>query len=120
MPLLPTAATTTGGPGKGEAGGHAGGGMAAAVPRGYRGAQAATTAYGDLLNACMEAGAARTHAEAEALTRAMDDIGVVLLFQDKAYLHPKKVAFLSYHIILVLHIVSFLICSIYSLLPKHH
>jgi len=43
--------------------------------------------YADLL----DAGAARTHADAEALARAMDDAGVVLLFRDKAYLHPDKV-----------------------------
>jgi len=49
--------------------------------------------YGDLLDACVEAGAARTHADAEALARAMDDAGVVLLFRDKAYLHPDKVTF---------------------------
>ncbi|KAG2622758.1 hypothetical protein PVAP13_3KG002900, partial [Panicum virgatum] len=43
--------------------------------------------YADLL----DAGAARTHADAEALARAMDDAGVVLLFRDKACLHPDKV-----------------------------
>lgn len=47
--------------------------------------------YGELLDACVETGAARTHGEAEALARAMDDAGVVLLFRDKAYLHPEKV-----------------------------
>lgn len=47
--------------------------------------------YGELLDACVEAGAARTRAEAEALAHAMDDAGVVLLFRDKAYLHPEKV-----------------------------
>ncbi|TVU27215.1 hypothetical protein EJB05_29811, partial [Eragrostis curvula] len=47
--------------------------------------------YDELLDACVEAGAARTHAEAEALARAMDDAGVLLLFRDKAYLHPEKV-----------------------------
>ncbi|CAM0874429.1 unnamed protein product [Alopecurus aequalis] len=47
--------------------------------------------YGELLDACVEAGAARTRAEAETLARAMDDAGVVLLFRDKAYLHPEKV-----------------------------
>lgn len=48
--------------------------------------------YGELLDACMEAGAARTRDEAEGLARAMDDAGVLLLFRDKAYLHPEKVA----------------------------
>ncbi|GJN28436.1 hypothetical protein PR202_gb16560 [Eleusine coracana subsp. coracana] len=47
--------------------------------------------YDELLDACVEAGAARTHTEAEALARAMDDAGVLLLFRDKAYLHPEKV-----------------------------
>lgn len=47
--------------------------------------------YGELLDACVEAGAARTRGEAEVLARAMDDSGVVLLFRDKAYLHPEKV-----------------------------
>uniref|UniRef100_A0A0D9XNK4 Calcium uniporter protein C-terminal domain-containing protein n=1 Tax=Leersia perrieri TaxID=77586 RepID=A0A0D9XNK4_9ORYZ len=47
--------------------------------------------YGELLDACVEAGAARTRRDAEALVRAMDDAGVVLLFRDKAYLHPEKV-----------------------------
>uniref|UniRef100_A0ACD6A3L5 Uncharacterized protein n=1 Tax=Avena sativa TaxID=4498 RepID=A0ACD6A3L5_AVESA len=47
--------------------------------------------YGELLDACVEAGAARTRGEAETLARAMDDAGVVLLFRDKAYLHPEKV-----------------------------
>uniref|UniRef100_A0A453HPN3 Calcium uniporter protein C-terminal domain-containing protein n=2 Tax=Aegilops tauschii subsp. strangulata TaxID=200361 RepID=A0A453HPN3_AEGTS len=46
--------------------------------------------YGELLDACVEAGAARTRGEAEVLARAMDDAGVVLLFRDKAYLHPEK------------------------------
>ena len=45
---------------------------------------------GQLLDACVEAGAARTHAEAEELARALDHAGVVLLFRDKAYLHPEK------------------------------
>uniref|UniRef100_A0ACD5XQ51 Uncharacterized protein n=1 Tax=Avena sativa TaxID=4498 RepID=A0ACD5XQ51_AVESA len=47
--------------------------------------------YGELLDACVEAGAARTRGEAEGLARAMDDAGVLLLFRDKAYLHPEKV-----------------------------
>ncbi|TVU23103.1 hypothetical protein EJB05_32842, partial [Eragrostis curvula] len=54
--------------------------------------------YGELLDACVEASAARTREEAHALARAMDDAGVVLLSRDKAYLRPEKVAFLpSYH-----------------------
>ena len=47
--------------------------------------------YADLL----DAGAARTHADAEALAQAMDDAGVVLLFRYKAYLHPDKVVHIS-------------------------
>ncbi|XBH68935.1 hypothetical protein VPH35_096960 [Triticum aestivum] len=47
--------------------------------------------YGELLDACVEAGAARTRDDAEGLARAMDDAGVLLLFRDKAYLHPEKV-----------------------------
>ncbi|KAF0919370.1 hypothetical protein E2562_029317 [Oryza meyeriana var. granulata] len=49
--------------------------------------------YGELLDACVEAGAPRTRCEAEALARAMDKAGGVLLFGDKAYLHPEKIMF---------------------------
>ncbi|KAF8707033.1 hypothetical protein HU200_030481 [Digitaria exilis] len=63
-----------------------------ALKRHLRDGQDEVVGYSDLLDACVEAGAARTHAEAEALARAMDDAGVVLLFRDKAYLHPEKLA----------------------------
>lgn len=66
-----------------------------ALKRRLRDGQDEVVGYSDLLDACIEAGAARTHAEAEALARAMDDAGVVLLFRDKAYLHPEKVTFLT-------------------------
>jgi hypothetical protein len=52
--------------------------------------------YDELLDACVEAGAARTQGEAEGLARSMDDAGVLLLFRDKAYLHPEKVTFASF------------------------
>ncbi|KAF8671274.1 hypothetical protein HU200_049983 [Digitaria exilis] len=61
-----------------------------ALKRRLRDGQDEVVGYADLLDACVEAGAARTQAEAEALARAMDDAGVVLLFRDKAYLHPEK------------------------------
>ncbi|KAJ1285946.1 hypothetical protein BS78_03G316000 [Paspalum vaginatum] len=47
--------------------------------------------YADLLRACKEAGAARTHAEAAALAGALDEAGVVLLFRDRVYLQPDKI-----------------------------
>ncbi|WVZ68408.1 hypothetical protein U9M48_017350 [Paspalum notatum var. saurae] len=47
--------------------------------------------YADLLRACREAGAARTHAEAAALAGALDEAGVVLLFRDRVYLQPDKI-----------------------------
>ncbi|XP_062202943.1 calcium uniporter protein 6, mitochondrial-like [Phragmites australis] len=62
-----------------------------ALKRRLRDGRGEVLGYGDLLDACVDAGAARTHGEAEALARAMDDAGVVLLFRDKAYLHPEKV-----------------------------
>ncbi|RLM98663.1 hypothetical protein C2845_PM06G15340 [Panicum miliaceum] len=61
-----------------------------ALKRRLRDGRDEVVGYGELLDACVEAGAARTHADAEALARAMDDAGVVLLFRDKAYLHPEK------------------------------
>ena len=89
--------------------------------------------YADLLDACVDAGAARTHADAEALARAMDDAGVVLLFRDKAYLHPDKVTFpnpflhsvttsflLSHlHLVTVLFWIPIRICHM-SLLPAYY
>ncbi|OEL13315.1 Calcium uniporter protein 5, mitochondrial [Dichanthelium oligosanthes] len=62
-----------------------------ALKRRLRDGRDEVVGYAELLDACVEAGAARTHAEAHALARAMDDAGVVLLFRDKAYLHPEKV-----------------------------
>ncbi|KAL5204571.1 hypothetical protein ABZP36_009442 [Zizania latifolia] len=62
-----------------------------ALKRRLRDGRDEVVGYRELLDACVEAGAARTHREAEALARAMDEAGVVLLFRDKAYLHPEKV-----------------------------
>ncbi|XP_008675608.1 calcium uniporter protein 6, mitochondrial [Zea mays] len=62
-----------------------------ALKRRLRDGRDEVVGYDQLLDACVEAGAARTHAEAEALARALDHAGVVLLFRDKAYLHPEKV-----------------------------
>ncbi|KAG0519887.1 hypothetical protein BDA96_08G025200 [Sorghum bicolor] len=62
-----------------------------ALKRRLRDGRDEVVGYGQLLDACVEAGAARTPAEAEALARALDHAGVVLLFRDKAYLHPEKV-----------------------------
>jgi calcium uniporter protein, mitochondrial len=74
-----------------------------ALKRRLRDGRDEVVGYDQLLDACVEAGAARTHAEAEALARALDHAGVVLLFRDKAYLHPEKVAFLERYITLSLH-----------------
>lgn len=65
-----------------------------ALKRRLRDGREEVVGYGELLDACVEAGAARTRRDAEALARAMDEAGVVLLFRDKAYLHPEKVTFL--------------------------
>ncbi|KAJ1273907.1 hypothetical protein BS78_05G021000 [Paspalum vaginatum] len=62
-----------------------------ALKRRLRDGREEAVGYDELLAACVEAGAARTRAEAEALARAMDDAGVLLLFRGKAYLHPEKV-----------------------------
>ncbi|XP_015697892.2 calcium uniporter protein 6, mitochondrial-like [Oryza brachyantha] len=62
-----------------------------ALKRRLRDGRDEVVGYGELLDACVDAGAARTRRDAEALVRAMDDAGVVLLFRDKAYLHPEKV-----------------------------
>uniref|UniRef100_A0A0E0BN87 Uncharacterized protein n=1 Tax=Oryza glumipatula TaxID=40148 RepID=A0A0E0BN87_9ORYZ len=61
-----------------------------ALKRRLRDGREEVVGYGELLDACVEAGAARTRRDAEALARAMDEAGVVLLFRDKAYLHPEK------------------------------
>jgi len=76
---------------------------AEALKRRLRDGRDEVVGYGQLLDVCVEAGAARTHAEAEALARALDHAGVVLLFRDKAYLHPEKVAFLERYITLSLY-----------------
>ncbi|KAM0931816.1 hypothetical protein ACQ4PT_000101 [Festuca glaucescens] len=47
--------------------------------------------HGEFLDACVEAGAARTRGQAEELARAMDQSGSVVLFRGKVYLHPEKV-----------------------------
>ncbi|CAD6268700.1 unnamed protein product [Miscanthus lutarioriparius] len=82
-----------------------------ALKRRLRDGRDEVVGYGQLLDACVEAGAARTHAEADALARALDHAGVVLLFRDKAYLHPEKVAFLERYITLSLHRHRFFVCS---------
>lgn len=52
--------------------------------------------YSELLEACESMGVARSHEEAAAFARVLDEAGVVLLFRDKVYLHPDKVSsFLS-------------------------
>ncbi|XP_024313637.1 uncharacterized protein LOC100844227 isoform X2 [Brachypodium distachyon] len=61
------------------------------LKRRLRGGGQEVVGYGELLDACLEAGAARTHAQAEVLARAMDKSGVLLLFRGKAYLQPHKV-----------------------------
>ncbi|KAF5182271.1 Calcium uniporter protein [Thalictrum thalictroides] len=48
-------------------------------------------AYSQLLKACESMGVARSHDEAVAFTRILDEAGVILLFRDKVYLHPDKV-----------------------------
>ncbi|KAL9320182.1 hypothetical protein ACSQ67_012021 [Phaseolus vulgaris] len=47
--------------------------------------------YSELLEACESMGIARSHEEAAAFARVLDEAGVVLLFRDKVYLHPDKV-----------------------------
>ncbi|KAF9591807.1 hypothetical protein IFM89_007362 [Coptis chinensis] len=47
--------------------------------------------YSDLLKACESMGVARSHDEATAFARVLDEAGVILLFRDKVYLHPDKV-----------------------------
>jgi hypothetical protein len=49
--------------------------------------------HGEFLDACVEAGAAKTLGQAEELAQAMDQSGSVVLFRGKVYLHPKKVTF---------------------------
>jgi len=47
--------------------------------------------YSELLEACESMAVARSHEEAAAFARVLDEAGVVLLFRDKVYLHPDKV-----------------------------
>ncbi|XP_047091528.1 calcium uniporter protein 6, mitochondrial-like [Lolium rigidum] len=47
--------------------------------------------HGEFLDACVEAGAARTRGQAEELAQAMDQSGSVVLFRGMVYLHPEKV-----------------------------
>ncbi|KAL5720698.1 Calcium uniporter protein 1 [Ranunculus cassubicifolius] len=47
--------------------------------------------YSDLLKACESMGVARSNEEAIAFAKVLDEAGVILLFRDKAYLHPDKV-----------------------------
>lgn len=47
--------------------------------------------YSELLEACESMGVARSHEEAAAFARVLDEAGVILLFRDKVYLHPDKV-----------------------------
>lgn len=48
--------------------------------------------YSELLEACEGMGVARSLDEAAEFARVLDEAGVVLLFRDKVYLHPHKVA----------------------------
>lgn len=83
-----------------------------ALKRRLRDGREEVVGYGELLDACVEAGAARTRRDAEALARAMDEAGVVLLFRDKAYLHPEKVTFLpNYPHSPCTFMLQFLICN---------
>ncbi|XP_047312231.1 calcium uniporter protein 6, mitochondrial-like [Impatiens glandulifera] len=47
--------------------------------------------YSELLDACESMGVSRSHDEAAAFARTLDEAGVVLLFRDKVHLHPHKV-----------------------------
>lgn len=47
--------------------------------------------YSQLLEECEGMGVARSRNEAAAFVRALDEVGVVLLFRDKVYLRPDKV-----------------------------
>ncbi|KAG6482829.1 hypothetical protein ZIOFF_059468 [Zingiber officinale] len=47
--------------------------------------------YAQLLEECEGMGVARSRNEAAAFVRALDEVGVVLLFRDKVYLRPDKV-----------------------------
>ncbi|CAA0820640.1 Calcium uniporter protein 6- mitochondrial [Striga hermonthica] len=48
--------------------------------------------YAELLKACEGIGVAMSADEAAAFARVLDEAGVVLLFRDRVYLHPDKVA----------------------------
>uniref|UniRef100_J3NAX8 Calcium uniporter protein C-terminal domain-containing protein n=1 Tax=Oryza brachyantha TaxID=4533 RepID=J3NAX8_ORYBR len=62
-----------------------------ALKRRLRDGRDEVVGYGELLDTCVDAGAARTRRDAEALLRALAGAGAGLLFRDKAYLHPEKV-----------------------------
>lgn len=47
--------------------------------------------YAQLLEECEGMGVARSRNEAAAFVRALDEVGIVLLFRDKVYLRPDKV-----------------------------
>lgn len=46
----------------------------------------------DVLKLCKQAGAAITDAEAEEVTRNLDEAGVILIFRNRVFLEPEKVA----------------------------
>ncbi|KAF7831200.1 calcium uniporter protein 6, mitochondrial-like [Senna tora] len=48
--------------------------------------------YSELLRVCESMGVARSPQEASSYARVLDEAGVILLFRDKVYLHPQKVA----------------------------
>ncbi|XP_054797212.1 calcium uniporter protein 6, mitochondrial-like isoform X2 [Prosopis cineraria] len=48
--------------------------------------------FSELLQLCEDTGVARSPEEASAYARVLDEAGVILLFKDKVYLHPQKVA----------------------------
>ncbi|KAK4278171.1 hypothetical protein QN277_016054 [Acacia crassicarpa] len=48
--------------------------------------------FSELLQVCENTGVARSPEEASAYARVLDEAGVILLFRDKVYLHPQKVA----------------------------
>ncbi|XP_074570595.1 calcium uniporter protein 5, mitochondrial-like [Curcuma longa] len=47
--------------------------------------------YAQLLEECEGMGVARSRNEAAAFVRALDEVGIVLLFRDKVYLRPDKI-----------------------------
>lgn len=47
--------------------------------------------YSELLHACESMGFAKSIEEAKEFAKAFDDAGVIFIFRDKVYLHPRKV-----------------------------